>query len=61
MNLAWTLLSLVFGTLGFLGAVLLIRGFAESVRAAHRDRKPSDRRRSDRSYADDNAPNLGAP
>jgi uncharacterized membrane protein YpjA len=44
VDLALTLLAVVFGTLGFLAAGLLIRGLAESDRAAQRDRQASGRR-----------------
>ena len=60
MDLALTLLALVFGTLGYLGAMLLIRMFGESIIQAHRDRRGRDRRGSDRSFAGEKAPNLGA-
>jgi len=55
VNLALTLVAAVFGTLGFLGALWLIRMFGESVIEAHRDRK-----RGNDPFADDTAPDSGA-
>jgi len=55
VNLAMTMLVVVLGTLGYLGAILLIRMFGESFVEAHRDRK-----RRDHSFADDTVPDLGA-
>ena len=59
MDLVVTLLALIVGTLGSLGAMLLLRVLAESDRAAQHDRKGNGRR-SAHSHTDDTLLNSAA-